>query len=216
MQIAGLLFLSVCILPVASLAIAGITAEPDNRTSACVETASLPEQAETLATIIAPEPTESAAEPTPEAEPEPEYILYDVPLSDELQRYAQDLCDEYSFPRYDIIIALVGAESSYRADAISKTNDYGYMQINTCNHDWLQEQFGALDFTDAKDNLLCGIYMLDRLYDKYEDIGLTLMAYNCGESGARKLWDKGIYSTTYSRTVQQRADELEIKEDEIK
>lgn len=212
MQTAGALFLSVCILPVASLAIAGMTTEPDERTTLYAESVSTIETTEALATTVTPvevEPTEQAAEEAPE----PAYIYYDVPLSDELQRYAQDLCTEYGFPRYDIIVALIGTESGYQPDAISKTSDYGYMQINTCNHEWLQEQFGALDFTDAEDNLLCGIYMIDRLYDKYGDIGLALMAYNCGESGAQKLWDKGIYSTEYSRSVQQRADELTVKEE---
>lgn len=211
MQIAGALFLSVCILPVASLSIVGIAAEPKERTSIYAETTSLLESVETMAKETLGATAAAQSEPT--ETPEPEYIYYDVPLSDELQQYAQDLCRKYDFPRYDIIIALIDIESSYRSDVISKTNDYGYMQINACNHEWLQEQFGTLDFTNAEDNLLCGIYMLDRLYDKYSDIGLALMAYNCGESGAKKLWDNGIYSTKYSLNVQQRAKELKIKED---
>jgi len=219
MQIAGALFLSACVLPVASLAIEGMTAEPVERTSIHTETTSYIESLEAFSAEAAPEQaevTEQTAQTDPEETAEPDYVYYYVPLSEDLQQYAQDLCTEYEFPRYDIIIALIGAESGYRSDAISGTSDYGYMQINSCNHEWLQEQFGNLDFTDAEDNLLCGIYMLDRLYDKYGNIGLALMAYNCGESGAQSLWDDGIYSTAYSRDIQQRAEELTIKENDTK
>lgn len=152
------------------------------------------------------EPTE-ATEVEPEAD-KPSYTYYDIPLSDELQEWAQDLCREYDFPHYDIIIALIEHESSFRETVISATNDYGYMQINQCNHDWLREELGITDFTDGKQNIRCGIHILSDLYHKYEDIGLALMAYNCGESGAANLWEQGIYSTNYSRSIVQAATEL--------
>lgn len=33
------------------------------------------------------------------------------------------------------------------------------------------------------------------------NVELALMRYNCGASGARKLWNQGIYSTNYSHSV---------------
>lgn len=36
----------------------------------------------------------------------------------------------------------------------------------------------------------------------------VLMVYNMGESGAKKLWAKDIYSSAYSREVIARAQEL--------
>lgn len=159
--------------------------------------------------VLVVQPEETA--PVEEVEPEPDkpaYVYYDVPLSDELQEWAQDLCEQYNFPYYDIIIALIERESSFRETVISTTNDYGYMQINQCNHEWLREELGITDFTDGKQNIHCGIYMLSDLYHKYEDIGLALMAYNCGENGAADLWEQGIYSTKYSRSIVQAATEL--------
>ena len=49
---------------------------------------------------------------------------------------------------------------------------------------------------------LCCLYT----YIKYEDIDKALMAYNMGESGAKKCWAAGIYSTNYTRTTRERLE----------
>ena len=150
-----------------------------------------------------------AVEPVETVEVVKQYIYYDVPLTDEFQRYIQDVCEQYGFERYDIVIALIGHESSYRQTVVSSTNDYGYMQINTVNHEWLSELLGITDFLDGEQNVEAGIYLLDNLVDKYDDVGLALMCYNCGECGAKQLWEQGIYSTSYSRSIQEEAEALE-------
>lgn len=164
------------------------------------------------------QPMETTALPTEMATTTPvltempkSYIYYDVPLDDDFQEYIQDICEQYGFDRYDIVIALIEKESSYREKVISKTADYGYMQINTINHEWLSEELGITDFLDGEQNVLAGVHMLSKLYKKYEDIGLALMAYNCGETGARRLLDDGIYSTSYSRAIQENAEKLEVR-----
>jgi len=97
-----------------------------------------------LPQVSVPSPCPSEA-PPPEyqAIPEPEeqesgYVLYDVPLSEELQHYTQDLCKQYnvSFP---LVLAIMTKESTFRPDVVSGTDDYGIMQINSCNHEWLEE-----------------------------------------------------------------------------
>ena len=70
------------------------------------------------------------------------------------------------------------------------------MQINTVNHEWLQEKLGITDFLDPYQNTRSGIYILRTLFEKYQDTAKVLMAYNMGEDGAKKLWDKGIYDTS--------------------
>lgn len=140
------------------------------------------------------------------------YVYYDVPMDDELQRYIQDLCKEYDFDRYDVVVALIQQESSFREDVISGTGDYGYMQINECNHNWLADELGLNDMLDGEQNIAAGIYILSDLYGKYGDIELALMAYNCGEKGASDLWQQGIYSTKYSEGVINIASTLEQRE----
>jgi hypothetical protein len=148
----------------------------------------------------------------PLEEQEKQYIYYDIPLDDDLQEYIQDTCDKYGFDRYDIIIAIIQEESSYSEDVISSTYDYGYMQINQSNHQWLSEELGITDFLDGKQNILAGIYIYSDLYAKYDDVGLALMAYNCGETGAKNLWEQEIYSTQYSRAVIEIAEKLTQKQ----
>lgn len=174
-----------------------------------------PEADTTTAEVITELEKATPATVTPEAPAEPEtaYTYYDVPLDDGLQEFAQDLCTEYEFPYYDIIVAMIGHESSYRETVVSKTNDYGYMQINAVNHGWLKEELGVTDMLDGRQNIRSGIYILQGLYHKYGDIGLALMAYNCGERGASELWEQGTYSTGYSRSIQQEAAELTVREE---
>lgn len=142
---------------------------------------------------------------------ESQYVLYDVQLSEELQRYTQDACEEYEVS-YPLVIAIMKKESEFSPDAISTTNDYGIMQINRGNHEWLEENLGITDWFDPKQNILAGIYMLSQ-FNGYEDVHQILMSYNCGPSGAKKLWAEGIYTTAYSRAVVEILDGLEVMND---
>ena len=52
----------------------------------------------------------------PEAEQEPE-LLYDVPMSDELQRYVREQAERQDVP-FEIALAVIERESSYQPDAV--------------------------------------------------------------------------------------------------
>ena len=39
------------------------------------------------------------------------------------------------------------------------------------------------------------------LFEKYDDPAKVLMAYNLGETGAKNLWDRGIYNTSYTDKI---------------
>jgi hypothetical protein len=75
------------------------------------------------------------------------------------------------------------------------------MQINVVNHDWLSETYGITDFLDPYQNVFAGIQMYLKYYHKYGEVNMALMAYNHGEAGAKRMWDKGIYETDYTRKV---------------
>lgn len=150
--------------------------------------------------VIQPETTPIVETMPIVTEPEKPYY-FDVPLSYEIQDYIREKCEEYDVPM-ELVIAMIEHESSFRADVISKTNDYGYMQINTINHEWLSETLGVSNFLDPYENILCGIYIISGHLEKTDgNIELALMRYNCGATGARRLWEQGIYSTSYSRSI---------------
>lgn len=128
-----------------------------------------------------------------------DYII-DVPLSEEFQRYLYGLCTEYGVP-YTLAIAVIEAESTYRADAVSSDGDYGLMQINWRCLSWLADELGITDFLDAKQNALAGVWILGGYYRRYGYASGALVAYNQGQQSAEALFAAGIYETDYSRRV---------------
>lgn len=148
--------------------------------------------------------TTSTPPPTAPAEtPEPVRHRDDIVsdgrlLAYDLQELMQDQCEAYGVP-YALALAIAEVETHFDPDAVSPTNDYGLMQINKCNHEWLQSL--GMDPLTHTGNIEAGLYMIGNYLNKYEDTEMALMAYNNGPSGARKLWDAGTYQTDYTRKV---------------
>lgn len=140
------------------------------------------------------------------------FVPLDVPLNEDVQEFIFYLSAGYNID-FTFTMALMQHESGFQADVISATDDYGLMQINSCNHDYLKETIGVSDFLDPYSNIRSGMFILRKLFEKYETPEKVLMAYNMGEGGASKLWERGIYETNYSKTVlqiqQQFKEELE-------
>lgn len=137
-----------------------------------------------------------------------DFIPLDCGLSEDLQEYTYYLCEAY-YIDFDFAMALMFTESSFKADTISATGDYGLMQINKCNHKSLSSALGISDFTEPYGNIRAGLFILRGLFEKYDEPALVCMAYNMGEYGASVLWEQGIYETAYSNKVLAKADEYE-------
>lgn len=125
-----------------------------------------------------------------------EFIPLDCALDERTQEFVFYICQGYNID-WTLVMALMQKESSFRSNIISSTDDYGLMQINKCNHEWLEETIGVTDFLDKEQNIRAGVFVLRKLFEEYTDPNLVLMAYNMGSTGAEKLWNKGIYSTPY-------------------
>lgn len=124
----------------------------------------------------------------------------DVDLDEETQEFIFYLCKGYNID-FCLVMAIIKQESNFDASTISPTNDYGLMQINIVNHEWLTDTLGVTDFLDPEENVRAGVFVLRKLFEEYNDPSLVLMSYNMGEKGATKLWKKGIYSTEYTESV---------------
>ena len=142
-----------------------------------------------------------------------EFEPLECALPVELQEFTYYLCEAY-YIDFEFAMALMYTESSFRADVVSGTNDYGLMQINKCNHAELSSALGITDFNEPYQNIRAGLYILRRLFEKYDEPALVCMAYNMGEYGASTLWDKGVYETSYSIKVLTKADEYEAQRGE--
>lgn len=71
-------------------------------------------------------------------------FLFDVPLSDSLQRYIYEICADENVP-VTLVMAMIEHESGFDPEAVSPTDDYGLMQINAVNHEWLKEEYRCAD-----------------------------------------------------------------------
>lgn len=127
---------------------------------------------------------------------DPTFKPLDVPLDIETQEFTYNLCTAYNID-WTLVMAIMQTESNFKSDTISKTNDYGLMQINKVNHQWLTEKLGITDYLDKTQNIRAGVFVLRKLFEEYTDPKLVLMAYNMGSNGAEALWNKKIYTTPY-------------------
>ena len=140
----------------------------------------------------------------------PQRTYFDCPLSHDLQDYIADLCEEAHIDPA-VIIAMIGKESTYKADAKGdKGKSLGLMQIQPRWHYDRMEKLDCDDLLDPYDNVTVGIDFLSELVKKYDgNVNMALMAYNAGATGAKKNWfSKGIYENKYSRAVMKLAEEL--------
>lgn len=138
-----------------------------------------------------------------EAAPEPNRHRDDIVsggrlLIYELQDIMQECCERYNVP-YALALAIADVESCFDLDAESSTSDYGLMQINKINFEWLQDT--GIDPSTPAGNIEAGVYIIAQHLQAYGDPDLALMVYNNGASGVKKLWEAGIYGTPYSRKV---------------
>lgn len=124
----------------------------------------------------------------------------DVKMDNDLQEFIYYISTGYNLD-FTLVMAVIQHESSFNPSVISRTNDYGLMQINKINHEYITETLGITDFLDPYQNVRSGVFILRKLFERYEDANMVLMAYNMGEKGAKRLWDKGIYDTNYTTSI---------------
>lgn len=133
----------------------------------------------------------------------------DIPLSEDIQKYAYNKCQESGID-YSIFLGLMRKESSFNPEVVSKTNDYGLCQINKGNHNWMREVFGSdWDPMNPYDNIDASIFMLSKYTKDYncDNYHVLLMNYNMGHGNAVECFNNGIYSSKYSRAIMNYAKE---------
>lgn len=127
--------------------------------------------------------------------------LKSIPLDKNVQKYIYFMARKYGVD-YSIVLAVMDHESRFQYNVTSKSGtDHGLMQINERNGEYLYNNIGVTDINNPYQNIQSGVWMLSCFVHKYDDVSMALMAYNCGEGGARKRWDKGQYSSSYSESV---------------
>ena len=192
-------------------------------TTTVEEVTTIVEEATTIVEEVTTESLISATvntKPEQVAQPIKEYSYYKVidtnennyesTLDLELQDYLYETCKKYDIEdHYELLMAQMYNESRFKSDTISETDDWGLMQINECNHEWLSDKLGVTNFLDPYQSIECGVYMMSGYLKKYSE-ETALVAYNRGESSVKQ----GRTSSKYSARVLGYKDMLvEISED---
>ena len=130
-----------------------------------------------------------------------------IPLSADMQIQLHDACERHGVP-LPLALAMIQKESEFNPKA-KYQRCYGLFQIHEINYKWLRAN--GIEPTAYPGNIDAGVMMIGGLLDKYGDTHKVLMAYNCGEAGAKKSWKRGTYITKYSREVVEYAQQWEEK-----
>ena len=148
-----------------------------------------------------------ATEEVEELKDEDGFVYYDIPLELDIQRHIFDECQLHEVP-YELAMAVMYVETggTYKTD-LRSNNDSGLFQVNDVHKKWLEES-GINDLYNPYQNSSAGIWILKDALSKSDNIHTSLMVYNMGHGGAKKLWKKGIYSSKYSRKIVETMDLL--------
>lgn len=193
------------------------TQEATTATTIVEETEPTQEPIETQPPVTEPpETTEPTTEESSPAEPptEPEVIVYDVPLSEDLQLYIIDLCENLHIDPA-IVMAMIWKESKFNPYSVGDGgNSLGLMQIQPKWHSGLMAQLGCNDLHDPFQNVTVGINILGSHLARYDgNVEMALVSYNAGATGAyNKYFSNGVYSSKYSRSVLAKSEGLKVRE----
>ena len=130
-------------------------------------------------------------------------LFYPYPHEELVKKY----CQEYHVDPY-LVLAVIRAESSFKAQAFSVAGARGLMQIMPDTGVWIAKQMKLTDFTEEKlwepdYNIRLGIWYLsylDRIFNG--ETPKMLAAYNAGEQKVRRWLNDGIWSGSLSNTDQ--------------
>jgi len=140
------------------------------------------------------------------------YRFYDIPLTYKQQKFIFDLAEEKDLS-FELLISIIKNESNFRTNLVSKTSDYGIMQLNLKNHDFFAKLSGLeeYDVFDFYDNVTMGVNYLVYLRNNLIKQGITnqedltiylLNSYNMGEMGFKNYVKRtGMTTRVYNQNI---------------
>lgn len=146
-----------------------------------------------------------------------EQLSVDIPVDgliltheERIDMMVETVCESYPAVDPSVVKSMIWHESRYDPNAKNYNGTcVGLMQVSTRWHADRAQRLGVSDFFDPYSNILLGVDYLSELIEKYNDPYLALMVYNMGDGKALKLYRQGK-TTRYSRSVMNRANELQI------
>lgn len=130
--------------------------------------------------------------------------ICDIPMPIDHQLIVHNLCESSGLSEA-FVYGVIFAESGFDPAAVNpRTGCYGYMQLDP-------DLYPAEQYGTPSRNLYAGVCLLAELSQEFEDPVDVLLAYNNGRTGARKMIERGVTSTEYTRKVLAYAEQLKAR-----
>lgn len=147
--------------------------------------------------------------------------------SDELKSYTQSVCDEYNVD-YSLALGVIYNESRFQSGLThvnsNGTVDYGLMQVNEVNFDYLNKTLGVRSMSELLDDrtgIRCGVQLLAYHKQYTGNDSAALLRYQIGAGKYKQYLRKGRYTNqthqqvlTYQKQFADYLDLLESKKNE--
>lgn len=141
--------------------------------------------------------------------------------STELKQYTQAICDEYDVD-YALALGVIYNESRFQSGLThlnsNGTTDYGLMQVNEVNFDYLHKTLGInsmRELLNDKVGIRCGVQLLAYHKEYTNDDSSALLRYQIGAGKYKQYLKSGKYSNethqrvlTYQKEFQDYFDSL--------
>lgn len=131
----------------------------------------------------------------------------------ELKDYTAKICESYDVD-YSLVLAVIYNESRFQSGKThlnsNGTTDYGLMQVNEVNFDYLHKTIGInsmSDLLDDKTGIKCGVELLAYHKDFTENDSSALLRYQIGAGKYKKYQQSGRTTNDVHSRV------LEIKDE---
>lgn len=132
-------------------------------------------------------------------------VTWTAPMPEEHLAYLVACCEKEGVP-VEIALALIERESGFRADAVSETDDHGYMQINRCHFN-VASLINLYPESAPLDNIEYGVGLLADNYRMFGSWSRALMIYAEGFCALKRPeWVQGF--TERELILLDRADEI--------
>lgn len=133
-------------------------------------------------------------------------VTWTAPMPEEHLAHLVACCEKEGVP-VEIALALIERESGFQADAVSETDDHGYMQINACHFLNALKWYDLLPKTRPLDNIKYGVWLLAENYRAFGSWGRALMIYAEGYCAMKRPeWVQGF--AEMELILLDRADEI--------
>lgn len=127
--------------------------------------------------------------------------------SDELKSYTQSVCDEYNVD-YSLALGVIYNESRFQSGLThvnsNGTVDYGLMQVNEVNLDYLNKTLGIRSMSELLDDrtgIRCGVQLLAYHKQYTGNDSAALLRYQIGAGKYKQYLRKGRYTNQTHQQV---------------